>query len=234
MNVKGIQKFTLLDYHGKIACTLFLFGCNFRCGFCHNPELVLKDINPEISKKEILDFLKKRKNQIEGVCITGGEPLLTLEKDFLVEIKKLGYPIKLDTNGTFPKKLKEFIDDELIDYIAMDLKGSKENYSKIVCMPIEIKNIEESIKIIVNSNLDYEFRTTIIPKFHSKKEIESLGKWVNNLVDKKPKNYFLQGFKNMGKFIDSSYKEEKDTSEELLKELKETSKKYFENVKIRI
>ncbi|NCN87220.1 anaerobic ribonucleoside-triphosphate reductase activating protein [archaeon] len=234
MNVKGIQKFTLLDYPGKIACTLFLFGCNFRCGFCHNPELVLKDINPEISKKEILDFLKKRKNQIEGVCITGGEPLLTLEKDFLVEIKKLGYPIKLDTNGTFPKKLKEFIDDELIDYIAMDLKGSKENYSKIVCMPIEIKNIEESIKIIVNSNLDYEFRTTIIPKFHSKKEIESLGKWVNNLVDKKPKNYFLQGFKNMGKFIDSSYKEEKDTSEELLKELKETSKKYFENVKIRI
>ncbi|HKL23166.1 MAG TPA: radical SAM protein, partial [Candidatus Nanoarchaeia archaeon] len=109
MKIKGIQKTTLIDYPGKIACTLFLFGCNFRCGFCHNPELVIKEEVQDIDEKEILNFLEKRKGKLEGVCITGGEPFLTLDKNFIKKIKEKGYFVKIDTNGSFPEKLKDFI-----------------------------------------------------------------------------------------------------------------------------
>lgn len=234
MKIRGVEKTTLIDYPDKIACTIFLFGCNFRCGFCYNPELVIKDTNPEISEKEILNFLKKRKDKLEGVCITGGEPLLTLKSDFLKKIKELGYLIKLDTNGTFPDKLKELIKKELIDYIAMDIKSSKENYEKIIGTKTDLNKIEESIKIICNSNLDYEFRTTVVPNIHNKEEIKSLGIWINSLVKEKPKKYFLQGFKNMGKFINKKCKKEKNTSEKHLDDLRKTSKQYFKQIEIRV
>jgi pyruvate formate lyase activating enzyme len=234
MDVKGIQKLTLVDYPGKIACTLFLFGCNFRCGFCHNPELVLENGLKSISEEEIFSFLEKRKNQLEGVCLTGGEPLLTLEKEFLKKIKEMGYPIKLDTNGSFPEKLKEFIDKKLIDFIAMDIKSGKEKYGETAGAKIDLKKIEESIRLIVNSGLDYEFRTTVIQGIHSEEEIEKIGKWVYALAGGKAKKYSLQGFKNSGKFIDSKYSKEKDVSEEFLKEISKSCNNYFKDVEIKV
>jgi pyruvate formate lyase activating enzyme len=234
MKIRGLQKFTLLDYPEKLACTIFLFGCNFRCGFCHNPELVTQDSNPEISKEEILNFLKKRQNQLEAVCITGGEPLLTLEKDFLIEIKDLGYLIKLDTNGSFPEKLEELLEENLIDYVAMDLKNSKEKYSLTSGANVNLENIEKSIKLIVNSGVEYEFRTTIIPELHNEKDLENLGNWIFSLLEKKPKKYYLQGFKNFGKFIDMNYKNVDDCQKEHLQNLKKISEKYFKKVEIRI
>jgi len=233
MKIKGLQKFTLVDYPGKIACTIFLFGCNFKCGFCHNPELVLRDSTPTISKEEILDFLKKRKGQLEGVCITGGEPLLTLDYDFVREIKDLGYPIKMDTNGTFPEKLKDLIDAKLIDCIAMDIKSSKENYSKTSGANVDMEKIEKSIKLIANSGLDYEFRTTVVPEIHDEKEIDDLGEWMNSIIGKKPEKYFLQGFRNQGKFIDEKYSSEENITEQFLEKLKLKANKHFKDTGVR-
>ncbi len=233
MKIKGIQKTTLIDYPGKIACTLFLFGCNFRCGFCHNPELVVREQSDDLDQKEILEFLDKRKNKLEGVCFTGGEPLLSLDIEFVKKIKDKGYSIKIDTNGSNPDELKKFIEEKLVDYIAMDLKGSKEKYSEIVNVDVDLKKIEKSIEIIVNSGLDYEFRTTVIPKVHKEKDFENIGKWIIELIGKKPKKYYLQGFVNGGKFNDEKFKKEKDLSLFELKKIEEIAEKYFEIVKIR-
>jgi pyruvate formate lyase activating enzyme len=231
--ISGLQKTSLIDYPGKIVCTLFLFGCNFRCGFCHNPELVLNPSGKEYSEKEILDFLEKRKGQLEGVCITGGEPLLSLEKDFLKKIKSLGYSIKIDTNGTNPEKLKEFIDEGLVDYVAMDLKASPEKYDLVAGVKVDIKKLEESIKLIVNSEIDYEFRTTILRRFHDEVEIEKMFEWISKLLGKKPKKYFLQGFANHGKFIDEDFNQEPNVFGDYLKKFKPLAEKYFEEVGIR-
>ncbi len=229
MKIKGLQKITLIDYPEKIASTIFLFGCNFNCGFCHNPELVLKENKTNISEKETIDFLIKRKKQLEGVCITGGEPLLSLNLNFLKKIKKLGYLIKIDTNGSFPEKIKEVT--HLVDYIAMDIKSSKENYQKVTNSKVDLENIEKSIKLI--SNLEYyEFRTTIIQDIHTQEEMIKIAKWLNSITRKKPKKYCLQPFKNQGKFIDIKFKTKKDTSKEYLNKLKETIKPYFENIEI--
>jgi len=138
--------------------------------------------------------LEKRKNKLEGVCFTGGEPLLTLEKSFLKKVKELGYLIKMDTNGSFPEKLKELLDEKLIDFIAMDIKGCREDYEKIINTKIDMKKIEESIKLIINSGIDYEFRTTIVSDIHHKQNFEEMCKWINDLTEMKPKKYSLQGF----------------------------------------
>jgi pyruvate formate lyase activating enzyme len=232
--IKGLQKLTLIDYPGKIACTVFLFGCNFRCGFCHNPELVVKP-NPETySEEEVLDFLEKRKEQLNGICFTGGEPLLTLKKDFVKKIKKLGYFVKIDTNGSNPKKLKEFLENKLVDYIAMDLKASPEKYSSVINTKAPIKKLEESIKLIIKSKIDYEFRTTILKRFHDKEELEKIGKWIIKLTKgKKPKKYFLQGFVNKGKLIDEDFRSEPNVYENYLKELKPVAEEFFGKVGIR-
>ena len=148
MLIKGFQKTTLIDYPEKIACTIFLHGCNFRCGFCHNPELVLTSNSKEYSQKEILDFLEKRKKYLDAVCITGGEPLATLEKNFVKKIKSLGYLIKIDTNGSFPEKLKEFLDENLVDFVSMDIKSSKEKYLFVVGKSVDFEKIEESMKLV--------------------------------------------------------------------------------------
>jgi pyruvate formate lyase activating enzyme len=232
MKIKGLQKTTLIDYPKKVACTIFLFGCNFRCGFCHNPELVLEEKGEDISVESFLDFLKKRNKYLEGVCITGGEPLLTLKKDFLIEIKKLNYNIKIDTNGSFPELLKEIINEKLVDFVAMDVKSSKEKYKEITNSDVDVNKIEESIKII--SKLEnYEFRTTIIEDFHSLEEMKKIAIWLNDLIGKKPKKLCLQGFMNNGKFIDESFNFKKNTSESFLEKIKEEIKNYFEEIEIR-
>ena len=220
MKIKYIEKTSLVDYPGKIACTLFFFGCNFKCGFCYNPELVIEEKTFDLTEKEILDFLEKRKNQLEGVCLTGGEPLISLEKDFLKKIKNFGYSIKIDTNGSFPEKLKEFLEENLVDYVAMDIKGIKEDYEKITNSKIGLRKIEESMKI-VSSLKNYEFRTTFVPRFHNEEKIIEEIKWINSVIKKKIKNFALQGFKNFGKFIDVDFKNERNANEKELNYIKE-------------
>jgi pyruvate formate lyase activating enzyme len=234
MIIAGLEKFTLLDYPEKIACTIFLFGCNFRCGYCHNPELVLFKPKYIFSEEEVLSFLDKRRGQLEAVCFTGGEPLLTLKKEFVRKIKELGYLIKIDTNGSNPERLKEFLDENLVDFIAMDLKSSDKKYLEVVNIGVNFDKISKSIEIIVSSKIDYEFRTTVLKKYHDFNEIDRLGFQIFNLIKKKPKKYVLQGFINQGKFIDSNFINEQNTRKEYLLELKKVAEKYFEKVEIRV
>ncbi len=217
MKIGGFQKFSLIDYPQKLSAIIFTSSCCFRCFFCYNPELVLPEQikkQAKISEKEILDFLEQRKGLLQGIVITGGEPLMHKDIDlFLKKIKKLGYSIKLDTNGFNPELLQELIDKNLIDYIAMDIKGPKEKYEQITGVKINIKKIEKSIEIIKNSGIDYEFRTTLIPGFLNKEDILSIARWI-----KGAKKYYLQNFKP-GKTI-SGFKAKPFSDKELIDLLK--------------
>ena len=199
MNIQGLQKLTLLDYPGKMACIIFTAGCNLRCPFCHNSALV---INPpkesEFSVDEILDFLKKRQGILEGVVITGGEPLLQNDlEDFIVKIREIGYSVKLDTNGTFPDRLRNLIDKGLLDYVAMDVKASPGGYSPSVGIGgYDVSKINESINLLLEGRVDYEFRTTVVREFHSIFDMKYLGEWL-----KGAKRHYLQAFKDSGELI---------------------------------
>ncbi|MFA5019954.1 MAG: anaerobic ribonucleoside-triphosphate reductase activating protein [Candidatus Pacearchaeota archaeon] len=232
MKIKAIQKTTLIDYPGKIACTIFIHGCNFKCGFCHNPELVIYEKEKDINENEILTFLEKQRKYLEGVCISGGEPLISLNSEFIKKIKSMGYLIKIDTNGSYPDKLSELISKNLVDYIAMDIKSSRENYPKLVNSRVNLNKIEESIKII-SSLPDYEFRTTIIEEIHSKEEVEKIIKWVSEFAGKKIKRFVFQGFKKQHKIIDDKFKNYKDTNEEYLYKLKGIAQEYCNEVIIK-
>lgn len=199
MNIQGFQKLTLLDYPGKMACTLFTAGCNLRCPFCHNSRLV---INPEkeseFSVDEILAFLKKRVGILDGVVITGGEPLLQKDIDvFIKQIKELGYSVKLDTNGTFPEKLRELVENGLIDYVAMDIKNSPELYAETIGISgYDISKIRESIEFLLEGKVDYEFRTTVVREFHSVFGMNGIGKLI-----KGAKRHYIQAFVDSGELI---------------------------------
>jgi len=232
MKIKHLEPATFIDYPGKISCTIFLYGCPFRCGFCYNPSLVLKEETPDISQEEILDFLKSRIGLIEGVCFTGGEPLMNIDEEFLEKIKALGYYIKLDTNGSFPERIKKLIEKKLVDYIAMDIKGPNEDYQKIIGTNFPLEKIEENIKII-SKFPNYEFRTTIIEKIHTKEKVEAMLKWTTSLIGGKIKTFSLQGFQNHGDFVDNKFKQEKNTTGLYLEELKKLSKNYAETVNVK-
>ncbi len=175
MLIGGLQKMTLIDYPDKIACTVFVAGCNFRCPWCYSRELVLPEKikkQPCITEKEFFDFLKSRQGLLEGVVVCGGEPCLNKKLPrFVKKIKDLGYAVKIDTNGSNPDILKYLIDKRLIDYVAMDIKSPKEKYQKITAKKLNIKNIEKSILLLLENKVDYEFRTTIIPGLFEKKDI---------------------------------------------------------------
>ncbi|SHK36769.1 pyruvate formate lyase activating enzyme [Anaerocolumna jejuensis DSM 15929] len=193
MRIHGFQKTTLLDYPGHLAATIFFGGCNFLCPFCHNASLVLyPDSLPAIPKEEILDTLKKRKGILEGVCITGGEPTLEVGlTDFIKEIKALGLLVKLDTNGSNPLVLKELLLNGLVDYVAMDVKNSPDKYSATIGKStIPLKNISESIKLLLMDKVDYEFRTTVTKELHTPSDFILIGEWI-----KGAKAYFLQSYK---------------------------------------
>ena len=189
MRICGLQKVTLLDFPGHVACTVFLGGCNFNCPFCYNASLIGSvDAEELMSSDEFFKYLNNRKGILDGVAITGGEPLLHKEvKEFIQEIKKLGFKVKLDTNGSFPKVLKNLIDEELVDYVAMDIKNILDKYCITVGCKINIEDIKESIQILINSNIDYEFRTTIVKEYHSIDEFTKIGELI-----KGAKKYFLQ------------------------------------------
>ena len=235
MKIAGLQKLTLIDYPGKLACTIFLSGCNFKCGFCHNPELVFTNGQKGVySEKDILDFLDKRKKYLDGVCITGGEPLINPDlKDLLEKIKGKGFLIKVDTNGSNPELLKEIIEQKLMDYTAMDIKTDADSYDILAGVDIDLSKIEESIKIIFNSGIDYEFRTTVIRGYHDPEKIKKIGKWINSLVGK-PKKYCIQSFvPREGKLIDKKFEKVKPFEDEELEEMKKAAIPYFEKVEVR-
>jgi len=194
MIIGGLQKLTLIDYPGKIACTVFLAGCNFRCPFCYSSELVLPEKikkQPKISEKEFFNFLEQRKVLLEGCVLCGGEP--TINKDlpeFSRKIKELGYYVKLDTNGSNHKMLKELIDNKLIDYVAMDVKLPREKYEKILGREAKLKSIERSISLLKENRIDYEFRSTVVPTVLTKEDIIKIARWISPA-----KKYYLQNFR---------------------------------------
>ena len=202
MIIKGLQKLTLLDYPEKTACTVFTGGCNFRCPFCHNASLVTNLNSDEISESDFFELLNKRKNVLQGVCITGGEPTLTPDlQKFISKIKELGYLVKLDSNGYKPDVLKSLVNNNLIDYIAMDIKNSEEKYTLTTGIEdIDMNKIKESIDFIMNCGIDYEFRTTVVKELHTPQDIEHIG-----LLIKDAKKYYLQTFIDSGDLIGTGY-----------------------------
>lgn len=196
MLIGGLQRMTLLDYAGKVACIVFTYGCNFRCPYCHNAPLVT-DAPALVGEEELFDFLERRRGLLDGVVISGGEP--TLHKDiipFLGKIKALGYSVKLDTNGTAPDLLFEIISLGLCDYVAMDIKNSREKYPLSVGCEVDIKAIEKSVSLLLEGRVDYEFRTTVTRELHSMEDIRAIGEWIRGA-----ERYFLQTFVDSGALV---------------------------------
>lgn len=194
--IAGLQKMTLLDYPGKVACTVFLPGCNFRCPFCHNSGL-LTDGGEQIPVEEFLAFLKKRQGLLDGVCITGGEPTLYPELPaLLTQIKALGFAVKLDTNGSNPGVLKALVEAKLVDYVAMDIKNCRERYHATAgSNHIDMDAIEESMVFLMTGTLPYEFRTTVVKQLHCREDFQAMGRWFQKLSpEKKVSQYFLQSY----------------------------------------
>lgn len=225
LKISGFNKLTLLDYPDHTACIIFTQGCNYKCPFCHNASLIDSSKNGNYKEEEILKFLIKRKSILEGICISGGEPLMQKElKEFLIKIKDIGYKVKIDTNGSYPEVLKDLIDNKLVDYVAMDIKNDLGNYKKITGI-INTDNVKKSIEILLNSDIDYEFRTTLVKELHSIDNIVSIAK-----IIKGTKKYYLQ------KFIDSGDIVKKDLnalSDIEMKNIEKEIKKYIPNVKVR-
>jgi len=236
MLLGGFQKMTLIDFPGKIATTVFTVGCNFRCPFCHNPELVLVSsaslpVKKEDRKKIEADFfqhLEKRKGQLEGVCITGGEP--TVQPDlieFIQKIKKMGYAVKLDTNGTHPEIVAEVIKEKLVDYIAMDIKNQIDRYDQATGVRQYKEQIKESVKLIMQGGTPYEFRTTIVPGIHTPEDFLVIAQWL-----KGAKKYWLQKYED-GKTLDPNLKEKIKNKTLDLEQIKKSIEKNFGQMKIR-
>lgn len=199
MQFSGFQKLTLLDYPEKTACTLFTAGCNFRCPFCHNAALVTHIDNSNFYTEEyILDYLKKRKGVLDGVCITGGEPLMHKQlPEFIKKVKSLGFLVKLDTNGSYPERLAALIDSGIIDYVAMDIKNCKEKYLLTAdCSDDDLRNVEKSVELLKQNKVDFEFRTTVVKEYHTVDDIKKISEWIEG-ADK----YFLQNFIDSGDLI---------------------------------
>lgn len=217
MIIKGLQKLTLLDFPGRVACTVFTAGCNFRCPFCHNASLVLGDEGEIIPEEEILAFLEARRGRLTGVCISGGEP--TLQPDlvkFIRSVRALGYAVKLDTNGYRPEVIAALVDEGLVDYIAMDIKTSPERYSEVAGVDVDVDMIRASANIIMRMGVPYEFRTTVVRELHSREDFVKIGNWLAGA-----EKYFLQGFVDSGDVISGGLHEyDKKEFEELLKLLK--------------
>ena len=228
IKIYGLQKLSLLDYPGKMACTIFTGGCNFRCPFCHNKSLVFLNPNEqEISSDEVLSYLEERKNVLDGICVTGGEPLLHGGlKDFLRQVRQTNLKIKLDTNGSNLEKLKELVDEGLIDYVAMDIKNSKVLYPQTVGIPeFKFDEVEKSIKYLLEDHIDYEFRTTLVKEFHESTNFDDLGKMIQGC-----KHYYLQQFEDHGTCIEQGLSA---LPKERVVKIKEIMQKYCGDVQIR-
>lgn len=228
LKIFGMQKLSLLDYPGKVACTLFTGGCNFRCPYCQNADLVFLPENmSEIGNEELVNFLGKRKGVLEGVCVSGGEPLLHEELiPFLKELKQMGYAVKLDTNGSFPDKLKEIVEMGLVDKVAMDIKNSKQRYPETVGINnLNTQAIENSVKYLMEGHVPYEFRTTIVAEFHDLQAMKEIGEWL-----KGADAYYLQNFEDSENVIQKGLHA---CSEEELEAFRECLRGYIPNTQLR-
>jgi pyruvate formate lyase activating enzyme len=228
MIIAGLQKTTLIDYPGKIACVVFLAGCNFRCPWCYSSELVLplKIVKqPRFSEAEIFDFLRQRKGKLEGVVICGGEPTINKElPQFIEKIRNLGYSVKLDTNGSNPKMLKDLVNSGMIDYVAMDIKIDPENpvYKNIMIEGVTMENIKESVEFLKLGKIDFEFRTTVVNTVHKKEDFLEIAKWIGG----KNVKYYLQNFR-AEKTIDPEFEKVKPFPKEFFKEVVTEISPYF-------
>lgn len=216
MLIGGLQKLTLIDYPGKVACTLFTYGCNFRCPFCHNAVLV-NETPALLPEEEFFSFLKKRQGLLDGVGITGGEPLLHKDMpDFLRRIKDLGYAIKLDTNGSFPDRLQEVVNAGLVDMVAMDIKNEPSRYAETIGCETDMAKVEESKSFLMEDRVEYEFRTTIVREFHDESAIRGIGEWIRGA-----KKYFLQNFVDSGHLLGKAHGVSEDDMRRFLSVVRE-------------
>ena len=213
MDLAGLQKLTLLDFPGHMACTVFTHGCNLRCPFCHNAGLVVRENDNIIKEEEFFEFLDKRKGILDGVAITGGEPLLHKDiNGFIAKIKGQGFKVKLDTNGFFPKRLKELVNAGLIDYAAMDIKSSPEGYAKAVGLTKpDIENVKESVSFLMQSGIDFEFRTTAVKGIQTLDDFKKIGEWI-----KGGEKYFIQHFTDSGDLISGGFEAFDETESSLI------------------
>lgn len=234
VQIGGLQKTTLIDYPGRVAATVFLMGCNFRCPFCYSSELVIPSKikkQPKLSSDEFFGFLKERKDFLEGIVVCGGEPTLNPDlPDFIGRMKEMGYLVKLDTNGSNPQVIQKLLDKKQIDFVAMDVKAPKERYAEVV-RPQGIENIGEridkSIKILKNSDIDFEFRTTVVPGLLDRDDILAIANWI-----KPAPRYFLQNFRGE-KTIDPKFQQIKPYTEEYLLDIQKRIAPFFETCQIR-
>ena len=231
MLICGLQKTTLLDFPGHVACTVFTGGCNFRCPFCQNGELVLEaSRQPSIGEEEFFGFLKKRKGILQGVCITGGEPTLQPDlKEFIIKIRELGHLVKLDTNGYRPDVLRELMEEGLLDYVAMDVKASRENYGKLAGLAnIDVSKLEESVELLKSQDkIPYEFRTTVVKGLHDPEEFEAIGTWLAGASV-----LYLQSFRESENVLEKGIAMEAFTEKEL-ESMAQMARKYIARVEIR-
>ena len=230
VKIGGVEKLSLLDYPNKLSAIIFTYGCNLRCPYCHNPELVIEEYDERrsVSEKHLLEFLKTRVTKLDAVVITGGEPLLYEDlEDLIRKIKELGYLMKLDTNGLLPEKLQKLIDTKLLDYIAMDVKYPKSEYLKMSGNKKTFERISKSIKIIMESEIDYEFRTTYVKGLHNLESADLIGQMI-----KDSKRYYIQNFR-AGKTIDPTLSSDNSFSEKELKAIRKVVRQYVPNTYIR-
>ena len=224
----GFQKLTVLDFPEKVACTLFTAGCNFRCPFCHNALLVTEiDNRDTVDPAGILDYLKKRRGILDGVCVTGGEPLMHPDLgDFLRSVKELGYAVKVDTNGSYPDRLRALVASGVVDYVAMDIKNCKEKYGETIGIPgFDLSPIEESVRFLLGGSLPFEFRTTVVKEFHTVEDLLKIADWIAGT----PK-YFLQNFKESDHMIGAGLHAH---PEETLREMQKAVQKRLPAVSLR-
>lgn len=229
MLICGLQKLTLLDYPGKLACTVFTGGCNFRCPFCHNSSLVVPGrISSDTDEARVLDFLKKRQGTLEGVAVTGGEPLLHGDIDsFLARVHEMGYKIKLDTNGSFPERLIEIVKAGLVDRVAMDIKNSPELYTETVGVPgLKLDAVEKSKDFLLTGAVEYEFRTTAVKSLHTMESVAGAARWIAGA-----REYYLQQFTDSGDVLRISGLEAFEESE--MHALAAAASAYVPSVRVR-
>lgn len=228
MRICGLQKLSMVDYPGMLAATVFTGGCNLRCPFCHNALLVTRlQESPVLDTDDVLAFLASRRGFLDGVVLSGGEPLMQPDSvDFLTQVRELGFLIKVDTNGCYPHVLREILDKQLADYVAMDIKNSPDKYAQTVGIPnFPLDNVNRSIELLQSSGIDYEFRTTVVREFHTADDIAAIAQWISGAP-----HYYLQNFEDSGNLISQGLH---GFSPDELQIMADSALKHLKNVQIR-
>ncbi len=227
--IKGMEKLSVIDYPGKTCCIIFIAGCNFRCPYCHNPDLIGDSESlPDVTEEEVISFVKSRGKWLDGVCVTGGEPCIHKGlPGFLRRLKSEGFLVKLDTNGTNPEMLEGLINEGLLDYIAMDIKAPPERYGEVAGADVDISRIKRSVEIIKSSGVEHEFRTTVLPRLIGKDDVKSIAGWLRGC-----QGYYIQGFRP-DNTLDKGFMKESPYSDSALEELAKIARKEIKSVGVR-